>query len=109
MGVWIRMHQELFSCGLWRNERALDMNLIRVLAGDGWKGVAKGGDVMLNVVYVAEVEGGDLLPQQGVGPDGHGSAVGKVSSWRLYRTGFRGLDLGVELPEHKGADAFFSA
>ncbi len=109
MGVWIGMHQKLFSIGSWWNEGTLDMNLIRVLAGDGRKGVAEGGDVMLNVIYIAEVEGGNLLPQQGVGPDGHSSAVGKVSGWRLCCTGFWGLDLGVELPEHKGADAFFSA
>jgi len=79
MGVWIRMHQKLFSIGSWRNEGAFDMNLIRVLAGDGRKGVAKGGDVMLNVIYVAEMEGGDLLPQQGIGPDGHGGTVREVA------------------------------
>jgi hypothetical protein len=64
MGVWIRMHQKLFSVRSRRNERTLDVNLIRVLAGDGRKGIAKGGDVMLNVIYVAEVEGGDLLPSR---------------------------------------------
>jgi hypothetical protein len=94
MGVWIRMHQKLFSVGSWRNEGTFDMNLIRVLAGDGQKGVAKGGDVMLNVIYVAEMEGGDLLPQQGVGPDGHGGAVREVAeifrfwcsdAWFWYR------------------------
>ncbi len=62
MGVWIRMHQKLLSVGSRRDERALDMNLIGVLARDGRERVAEGGNVVLDIVYVPEVQGSDLLP-----------------------------------------------
>ncbi len=71
MGVRVRMHQKLLSVGPWRDERALDMNLIGILAGEGQKCVP-------DIIYVPEVKGSDFLPQQGVGPDGHGSAVEKL-------------------------------
>jgi hypothetical protein len=111
MGVWVRMHQKLLSVGLRRDERALDVNLIGVLAWDGRKCVPEGRDVVLNIIYVPEVKGSDLLPQQGVGPNGHGSAVGEVACRRFHRagTGFWGPDVGIELAKHEGADAFLGA
>ena len=79
MCVWIRMDQKLLSVSSRGSKRTFDMDLVGILARDGRKCIAEGRDVVSNVIHVTEMEGGDLLPQQGVGPDGHGGAVREVA------------------------------
>ena len=52
---------------------------------------------MFNVVHVPEMQGGDLLPQHGVGPDRGGGAVGEVAEVLRFWGGDAGLRCRGEL------------
>ena len=56
---------------------------------------------MFNVVHVPEMQGGDLLPQQGVGPDRGGGAVGEVAEVLGFGVVTPGLGVGVNWPNMK--------
>ncbi len=64
VGVGIGMDQQLLGVSPWRNKRALDVNLILISAGNRWQHVPERRDMMFDVVYIPEMQGGDLLPQQ---------------------------------------------
>ncbi len=62
MRVWVRVDVELLGVRLGLDERAVDMNLIRISPRDGRESIAERRDVMFNVVYVPEVKITDPFP-----------------------------------------------
>ncbi len=106
MRVRVGVDEELLGVGPRLDKGAFHVDPILILAWQWRKGISEGGDVMLNVIHVSEVQSSDPLPKHGVGPDDVGGAVGLVHL-RVGRNGCLGI--GVVLAEHEGADAFFGA
>jgi hypothetical protein len=108
-GVRVGVNQELLGIRSRGNEGALHVDLILVLTGHWRERILKGGDVVLNVVDIAEVQLGDPLPEHGVGSDGPGGAAG-VIHLRVAGAGCHGwLGIGVVLAQPEVADALFGA
>ena len=62
MSVRVRVDVELLGVRSGLDERAVDMNLVRISPRDGRESIAERRDVMFNVVYITEVEISDPFP-----------------------------------------------